>query len=120
MNLILDAMPRLNFAFHCTTPISQDYPSLLRCPELEDAIRVCHQNRKKVYIALGGDVGPYGFQSVEEAKLLAYRVYHLFLSGTDLEELRPFGRYGRLFYCFSCKIGSFVLFNACFSDKIKS
>ena len=84
-------MPGLNFAFHCLPTRNSDYPTLLRCPKMEEAIRICQKNSKKVYISLGGGVGKYGFETLQEANLLAYRVYHLFLEGNDMPNLRPFG-----------------------------
>ena len=89
---ISDSFPKLNFAFHCYTGLSADYPSLLRCPGIELAIDECHLHNKKVLLSLGGGVGDYGFDSVEKAKLLAYRVWNLFLGGKNMKKLRPFGR----------------------------
>merc|ERR1711990_27029 len=86
-----DKMPRLNFAFHCETPVSDEYPFLLRCPKIEAGIKECQKNGKQVLMSLGGAVGPYGFKNVAEAKLFASRVWHLLLEGQDLQSIRPFG-----------------------------
>ena len=87
----LDKMPRLNFAFHCETPVSDEYPFLLRCPKIEAGIKECQKNGKQVLMSLGGAVGPYGFKNVAEAKLFASRVWHLLLEGQDYQSIRPFG-----------------------------
>ena len=90
-------MPGFNFAFHCETPISPDYPKMFRCPKIEAGIKECQKNGKKVLMSLGGAVGRAGFSSEDDAKLFAYRVYHLLLEGDDLQNLRPFGRLVILF-----------------------
>ena len=95
--IFLDNMPALNFAFHCTQPLSPEYPTLLRCPKMEQAIKVCQKNGKKVVLSIGGDVGKYGFKSDSEAELFAYRMWNLFLGGKELNSLRPFGRYSEKF-----------------------
>ena len=86
-----DDMPALNFAYHCKRPVSREYPTLLRCPLIERAIKKCQKNGKKVVLSLGGEIGTYGFYFVEDAKLFAYRLWNLFLSGDKLTDLRPFG-----------------------------
>ena len=86
-------MPGFNFAFHCETPIAPGYKTLYRCTAIEDGIKECQRRGKKVLMSLGGAVGRAGFGSENDAKLFAYRVYHLLLEGTDLQSLRPFGRY---------------------------
>ena len=91
-------MPGFNFAFHCETPISPDYQKMFRCPKIEDGIKECQKNGKKVLMSLGGAVGRAGFSNQDDAKLFAYRVYHLLLEGDDLQNLRPFGRLVNLFY----------------------
>jgi len=85
-------MPGFNFAYHCEKGVSELYPTVLRCPKIEDAILECQKNGKKVMMSLGGAAGAYGFTDDNQAKLFAYRVYHLLLEGTDLQNIRPFGR----------------------------
>ena len=46
---------------------------------------------KTVLMSLGGAVGRAGFANEGEAKLLAYRIYHLLMEGTELPDIRPFG-----------------------------
>lgn len=85
-----DKMPGLNFAFHCEK--GQDgYPSLLRCPKIEEGIKECQKRGKTVLMSLGGASGAYSFANDAQAKLFAYRVYHLLLEGTALQSIRPFG-----------------------------
>nr|CAL36995.1 chitinase 2 [Hydractinia echinata] len=86
-----DRMPGFNFAFHCETPVAPEYPKMFRCPKIEAGIKECQKNGKQVLMSLGGAVGRVGFSGVDEAKLFAYRVYHLLLEGTDLQAIRPFG-----------------------------
>ena len=70
---------------------------MFRCPKIEAGIKECQKNGKKVLMSLGGAVGRAGFSSQGDAKLFAYRVYHLLLEGDDLQNLRPFGRLVMLF-----------------------
>lgn len=86
-----DNMPGFNFAFHCETPVSKDYPKMYRCPKIEEGIKECQKHGKKVLMSLGGAVGRAGFTDVAQAKLFAYRIYHLLLEGSDLQSIRPFG-----------------------------
>jgi len=86
-----DQMPGMNFAFHCTKGISEEYPSLLRCPKIEAGIKECQKRGKTVLMSLGGASGAAGFRNDEQGKLLAYRLYHLLLEGTELQDIRPFG-----------------------------
>jgi len=86
-----DSMPGMNFAFHCTKGISDEYPSLLRCPKIEAGIKACQAKGKTVLMSLGGASGAAGFKNDAQGKLFAYRLYHLLLEGTDLQSIRPFG-----------------------------
>jgi chitinase len=86
-----DNMPGFNFAFHCEKGVSDQYPSLLRCPKIELGIKECQKHGKTVLMSLGGASGAYGFRNDAQAKQFAYRVYHLLLEGTDLQDIRPFG-----------------------------
>ena len=86
-------MPGFNFAFHCSTPVSSDYPTMFRCPKIEEGIKECQKRGKKVLMSLGGAEGKVGLTNIKEAKQFAYRVYNLLLEGTDLQDIRPFGRY---------------------------
>ena len=96
--MLSDRMPGFNFAFHSETPISPEYPKLFRCPKIEDGINECQKNGKKAFMSLSGAVGKLGFSSQDDAKLFAYRVYHLLLEGAELHSLKPFGRLVILFY----------------------
>lgn len=40
---------------------------------------------------IGGASGAAGFRDDAQGKLFAYRIYHLLLEGTDLQDIRPFG-----------------------------
>jgi len=91
---LLDSLPALNFADHCTRSISKTNPSLLRCPEIEEGIRECQRLGKKVLISIAG-VGAAGtLFSVVNARQFAQNLYDLFLGGdrrTKELSLRPFG-----------------------------
>ncbi|KAL9978993.1 hypothetical protein ACROYT_G016582 [Oculina patagonica] len=86
-----DEMPGLNFAFHCETSVSPEYPFLLRCPEIEAGIKKCQERGKKVLMSIGGATGDGTLPSVAKAEQFAYTLYDLFLGGTKLSHLRPFG-----------------------------
>ena len=85
-------MAGFNVAFHCKTPISTDEPKMFRCPKIEAGIKECQEKGKNFLMSLGGAGGRAGFTSQDDAKLFAYRVYHLLLEGDELQNLRPFGR----------------------------
>ena len=82
-------LPETNFSYHCETPIDDEHPFLLRCPEIEEGIAACHAAGKKVLLSMGGASGAYGFTSDGEAEAFADTVWDMFLGGDG--ELRPFG-----------------------------
>ena len=86
-----DDFPALNFAFHCGTSVSPEYPFLLRCPDIEQGIKKCQDNGKKVVLSIGGAGGTMIFDSEADATLFAQRLYNLFLDGNEYPDLRPFG-----------------------------
>ena len=87
-----DNMPSLNFAFHCETAVSPEYPTLLRCPEIEAAIGECQKRGKTLLLSMGGASGRYGFNSDAQAKQYANTIWNLFLGGTGMQSIRPFGK----------------------------
>ena len=91
--LISDDLPGLNFAFHCKNGTNQSLPFLFHCPKMEQGIKDCQSNGKKVLISLGGAAGLYGFTSDTQATKFAQTLWDLFLGGNDPTGLRPFGRY---------------------------
>ena len=50
-------MPAPNFAYHCETTVSAEYPFLLRCPKIEDGIKEGQRRGKKVIMSIGGATG---------------------------------------------------------------
>lgn len=88
----LDELPGFNFSFHCHNNISPEYPTLLRCREIEDAIKICQQKGIKILMSLGGTEETQGFSKPADAVLFAYTVYNLLLAGDQMKKLRPFGR----------------------------
>jgi len=87
-----DNLPGMNFAFHCEDPVSPEHPSLLRCPQIEAGISECQRRGKQVLLSMGGASGSYGFTSDAQAKQYAKTIWDLFLGGSGMQSLRPFGR----------------------------
>ena len=93
---ILDSLPAVNFAHHCTQKISvsEENPTLLRCPEIEEGIKECQRLGKKVLISVGGPTASGTLPSPQKAREFAHTLYDLFLGGgRSINEisLRPFG-----------------------------
>ncbi|KAL1295490.1 hypothetical protein HN51_056374 [Arachis hypogaea] len=65
--------PDWNFAGHCG-PWSP-------CDKLEPEIKHCQSNGVKVFLSLGGAVGPYSLCSPEDAKNVSDYLYNNFLTG---------------------------------------
>jgi len=85
-------LPALNFAYHCETPVSPDYPFLLRCPKIEEGIKECQKRGKKVLMSIGGATGDGTLPNPDEAKEFARTLYNLFLGGKEkYQDIRPFG-----------------------------
>ena len=93
--LLSDQLPGLNFAFHCETGVSPEYPFLLRCPKIEEGIKECQKRGKKVLMSIGGATGDGTLPSSDKAKELARTLYNLFLGGKEkkYQDIRPFGRF---------------------------
>ena len=91
--LFHQGLPALNFAYHCETPVSPEYPFLLRCPKIEEGIKECQKRGKKVLMSLGGATGDGTLPSPDRAKEFAHTLYNLFLGGKEkYQDIRPFGR----------------------------
>ena len=87
-------LPALNFAYHCETSVSSEYPFLLRCPKIEEGILECQKRGKKVLMSIGGATGDGTLPSAYKARELARTLSDLFLAvGNRYQDLRPFGRY---------------------------
>ncbi|XP_031573002.1 acidic endochitinase-like [Actinia tenebrosa] len=89
-----DSLPSLNFAYHCEKSISPQYPFLLRCPKIEEGIKVCQGLGKKVIMSVGGATGDGTLPTPAKARELAQTFYDLFLGGSRMDgslNLRPFG-----------------------------
>ncbi|EFA86365.1 chitinase [Heterostelium album PN500] len=82
-------LPEVNLANLCQNTFPQ-YPLLMDCPEMGDAIKYCQSKGKIVTISLGGAVGAYGLSSPSEAQEFASTVWNLFLGGNNSYP-RPFG-----------------------------
>lgn len=85
-------MPAVNFAHHCETAVSPEYPYLLRCPKIEKGIKECQGRGKKDIMSIGGETGDGTLTSPAKAKEFAHTLYNLFLGGSQYKEIRPFGR----------------------------
>ena len=91
---LLDSLPALDFAHHCTQSISERNPFLLRCAEIEDGIKECQTLGKKVLISIGGAAADGTLPSPAKAREFAQTLYDLFLGGnrkSNETSLRPFG-----------------------------
>lgn len=91
---LLDLLPALNFAQHCTQGISERDPYLLLCPGIEKGIKECQRLGKKVLISIGGPGTDGTLPSLAKAREFAQTLYDLFLGGdrrTKEISLRPFG-----------------------------
>ena len=84
-------MPEVNFSGHCWDPVSLEYPKLYRCPKIEEGIKACQKEGRKVLISLGGATGHNDLTN-DKASVLALNLWDLFLGGTALQNIRPFGR----------------------------
>ena len=90
--IFLEDMPNVNFANHCWTPISEEYPHLYQCDKIEQGIKECQERGKQVVLSLGGATEDYGFENEDQANRLAQTVWDLFLGGNKKNDMRPFGR----------------------------
>ncbi|KAK3729463.1 hypothetical protein QZH41_007327 [Actinostola sp. cb2023] len=86
-----DALPGLNFAFHCGGGVTAQHPFLFRCPAIENGIKACQQNKKKVLLSVGGSTMFADLKSKKNAIKHAGHLWQLFLGGKDMANLRPFG-----------------------------
>ena len=90
--VFLDRSPGLNLDGHCTIPIDSNHRSLFTCPLIEQGIRTCQQNGKKVLIAIGGPRSTSSFDGEANAEKFAENIWDLFLGGDEKPDLRPFAR----------------------------
>lgn len=88
---ITDSLPGLNFAFHCGGGVTPEHPNLLRCQNIEEGIKKCNENNKKVLLSVGGSTMYANLGNVENAKRHAQHLWDLFLGGNGTPQLRPFG-----------------------------
>ena len=86
-------MPAPNFAYHCETTVSAEYPFLLRCPKIEDGIKEGQRRGKKVIMSIGGVTGDGTLPDTDKAREFARMLYRLFLGGSGNETIQPFGKY---------------------------
>ncbi|KAF3933139.1 Endochitinase [Dactylella cylindrospora] len=63
----------------------------ITCPEIAKDIDFCHSKGKKIMISLGGAVGDYMINSVEEAEKAAVQIWNTFLGGKGTGYSRPYG-----------------------------
>ncbi|KAK6121856.1 hypothetical protein DH2020_044410 [Rehmannia glutinosa] len=81
MNFGNGQTPVLNLTDHCST-----------CTELlRSGIQLCQNVGVQVFLSLGGSFGNYTLSSRQNARLVAYYLYHSFLGGNDPSFVRPFG-----------------------------
>ncbi|KAH8554469.1 glycoside hydrolase superfamily [Umbelopsis sp. PMI_123] len=75
-----------NASNNCTTFSGT---SLLNCPQIGQDIKTCQANGKKIFLALGGASGSYGFTSDSQASGFADTLWNTFGGGSS--STRPFG-----------------------------
>ena len=63
-------MPAPNFAYHCETTVSAEYPFLLRCPKIEDGIKEGQRRGKKVIMSIGGATGDGTLPDTDKASMI--------------------------------------------------
>jgi len=85
-----DGIPGMNFAHHCSYAPNTQNPSVFECATIGGGIRDCQKLGKKILISLGGDTCDGTLESAENAKKLAYYIWHMFLGGKDMQDKRPF------------------------------
>lgn len=83
-------LPGLNFADHCNSSYSPDYPALLHCTKIAHDIKQCQSKGKKVLLSMGGAVGSYGFDQRYQANGFANIIWDLVLGGNNISVPRPF------------------------------
>ena len=82
----------MDFSVHCDT---SNKVGGVQCPFIQNAIKICHQHRKKVLLAIGGPNAVEEFtrfENEEQAEQLATNLWNLFFGGTQENLVRPFGR----------------------------
>ena len=97
--LCLDSYPSINLSKHCGQKV-QNFVTLLNCPAIGTAIKQCQENKKQVFISIGGATKGYvnNINDAERAKEFATRIWNLFLGGKATPSYRPFREYELLFY----------------------
>ena len=97
--LCLDSYPSINLSKHCGQKV-QNFVTLLSCLAIGTAIKQCQENKKQVFISIGGATKGYvnNINDAERAKEFATRIWNLFLGGKATPSYRPFGEYELLFY----------------------
>ena len=55
--------------------MSEEYPSLLRCPKIEEGIKACQAKGKTVLMSLGGASGAYGFKDEAQGEEVVLYVF---------------------------------------------
>ena len=90
--LIIAQYPGMDFSIHCDT--SNTFNGI-QCPDIQNAIKTCHRNRKKVLLGIGGSNALEEFTTFTDgmqAKRFASNVWNLFLGGQTDASIRPFGK----------------------------
>ena len=80
-------MRRVNFANHCGGAAD----TLFICPGIQEGIKQCQANNKKVLISLGGATGDGDLSNQQKATNFANILWNVFLGGNGTSGQRPFG-----------------------------
>ena len=90
----------MDFSIHCDLQNNNNMVmNGVQCPNIQNAIRICRQNKKRVLIGIGGSNAVEEFTrftSQVQAEQLANNIWNLFLGGASNGVLRPFGKYVHL------------------------
>ncbi|XP_065682831.1 uncharacterized protein LOC100211314 [Hydra vulgaris] len=84
-----DGLPSLNLGLHCNGKFPGNYPTYLKCDEIEEDIKFCQEKNKKVLLSLGGGSRWNYFYDSNQAKKFATTLWNLFLGGSYT--IRAFG-----------------------------
>jgi chitinase len=82
--------PTLNLAsLHCNATFKVKFPDLLNCSDIGKDIKTCQGKGKKVMLTLGGPNAT--FESPHQAGDFARIMWQMFLGGSNVSLVRPFG-----------------------------
>lgn len=90
---ITDQMPEVNRSSHCWDEVSPEYPSLYKCPTIEEVILACQKLKQERKFSSRLEDNEL---NNKQAEVLAQHLWDLFLEGKGTPDIRPFGRLGKI------------------------